>query len=144
MIEILICKLRVPLGLMLKVFHLKTVRLTVAFLILASIVCRGFWTTELARHDGSHLADPFAEAMEHGHYHAPRLNHLHDSANGMSDELHPLIHSISALDHQSNTPDVRFIKPYRQTQAATEEMPIPPPPAPAGIYRPPKTIAHAV
>lgn len=68
----------------------KALRIAITALLLIASLFRGIWAAELAQHDIAPLVDPEEIAIAHGHYHAPKLDHLHDESSGLSDDEHPL------------------------------------------------------
>lgn len=121
-------------------FSISMIRMaTIAIVILlVATLCRAAWATQLAQHDTAPLVDPAEVAMEHGHYHAPLLDHLHDDSSGVSDDDHPFIHIVHALDHQVfliTLPD------RSHTHSESDYPPLsfsPLPPYQADLYRPPR------
>ena len=107
-------------------------------ILLAAMVFRVSWASEIAQHDSAPTVDPAIVAIEHGHYHAPLLDHMHDDSSGISDDEHPFIHMVHAFDHQVfliNLPersefDSQSIFPSFSINPLT--------PHPSGLYRPPR------
>lgn len=114
---------------------------TVVIFVLVMIVavfCRGLWAAEQGVHAGSAAIDPAAKALEHGHYHAPILDHFHPEDSGISDVNHTLLHTMGALDSQLAVPVLA--PPAGQVRSPQISTPIPThrePPLP-GPYRPPR------
>lgn len=78
----------------------KVIRIATIAILIAATLFRACWAAQLAQHDTAPLVDPAVLAIEHGHYHAPKLDHVHDDSSGISDDDHPFIHVVLALDHQ--------------------------------------------
>ncbi|HEY5718054.1 MAG TPA: hypothetical protein VIS52_06120 [Motiliproteus sp.] len=106
-----------------------------------AMLCRGAWAVQLAQHASAPLVDPFSIAAQHGHHHAPQLNHLHPNSSGLSDEDHPLVHSALALDLYGVLPlPVLPGHRYEYSMHASDSF-NPPPAFASGLYRPPRPVA---
>lgn len=114
------------------------IRISAIILLLVATLCRAGWASQLSQHDTAPMVDPNIVAMEHGHYHAPLLDHLHDDSSGISDDDHPFIHVVLAFDHQvflTTLPERSHI------YSGSDYPPLsssPLPPYQADLYRPPR------
>ena len=96
------------------------------------------WANQLTQHDTAPLAKPAIIALEHGHYHTPVLDHVHEHSSDFSADDHSFIHAVKTLDHQV----FLLVFPERpQNYTNNLFIPIslnPLPPYLRGPYRPPR------
>ncbi|WP_415899696.1 hypothetical protein [Neptuniibacter sp. QD48_11] len=113
-------------------------RIAVIALLLVATLSRASWAVQISQHDTAPEADPWQVALEHGHYHPPALDHMHDESSGISEDDHPFIHTVMALDHQL------FIIAYPERPQVDARSTYPTltlntlPPYQRDLYRPPR------
>ncbi len=121
-----------------RAFTTNAIRIATIAILLVATLCRASWATQLSQHESAPLVDPAVVAIEHGHYHAPLLDHIHDDSSGISDADHPFIHVVLALDHQV----FLVTLPERAQEHTDSDYPplsfSPLPPFQADLYRPPR------
>lgn len=119
-------------------YKTSAIRIAVIAILFVATLCRASWATQLSQHDTAPVVDPAVVAIEHGHYHAPLLDHIHADSSGISDDDHPFIHVILALDHQVflvTLPD----RSQTHTESDYPSLSVTPlPPFQADLYRPPR------
>lgn len=120
-------------------FSTSVIRISAIIILLAATLCRAGWASQLSQHETAPLVDPNVAAKEHGHYHAPLLDHLHDDSSALSDDDHLFIHVVLALDHQV------FLTTLPERSQGYSGGDYPPPisfnplpPFQADLYRPPR------
>jgi hypothetical protein len=106
--------------------------------MVVAIFCRGLWAAEQSVHAGSAAIDPVAKALEHGHYHAPVLDHFHPEDAGISDVNHTLLHTMGALDSQLAVPVLAPPVSGGRTPLIPPPIPSHLEPPPSGPFRPPR------
>lgn len=117
----------------------KALPLAVTVMLLMAMLCRGVWAAQLAQHDSAPIVDLVVVAVDHGHYHAPPLDHLHDDLTGITDDDHPIVHSILSLDLQGMPPLVPLKNYSPNGSLVLLFEPEPLSPHKAGLFRPPRS-----
>lgn len=71
-----------------------------ALILIAVFFCRGILAVEQSAHSAVPSVHPAIQAIEHGHYHEPVLDHFHPEEAEISDANHFLLHAMGVIENQ--------------------------------------------